>query len=105
MIKPDFSAHFANLQGVLSQAKTTVDNVLASPTTQEAKFKAEAMMQQTLAKIGAVPRDEFEHQYEQLLKLTERVERLEQQLAAITAHQPGAAQVMPTNPDPTDLTN
>lgn len=70
------------LQTLFADAQAAFDKLLAAAPVQEAKASADALMQQTLAKLGAVPRAEFEIQRDMLLALRERVAQLEAQLAA-----------------------
>jgi BMFP domain-containing protein YqiC len=70
-------------QSLLSDAQAAFDKLLAAAPVQEAKANADALMQQTLAKMGAVPRAEFDIQRDMLIALRERVTQLEAQLAAL----------------------
>jgi BMFP domain-containing protein YqiC len=70
-------------QSLFTDAQAAFDKLIAAAPMQEAKANVDAMMQQTLAKLGAVPRAEFEIQRDMLITLRERVTQLEAQLAAL----------------------
>jgi BMFP domain-containing protein YqiC len=72
-------------QAILNDAQAALDKLLSAAPAQDARAKADALIQHTLAKMGAVPRAEFEIQRDMLLALRERVAQLEQQLAAQAA--------------------
>jgi BMFP domain-containing protein YqiC len=67
-------------QTLFSDAQAAFDKLIAAAPLQEAKANADALMQQTLAKMGAVPRAEFDIQRDMLIALRERVTQLEAQL-------------------------
>jgi BMFP domain-containing protein YqiC len=67
-------------QSLFNDAQAAFDKLLAAAPVQEAKANADALMQQTLAKMGAVPRAEFDIQRDMLIALRERVAALEAQL-------------------------
>jgi BMFP domain-containing protein YqiC len=67
-------------QTLFSDAQAAFDKLIAAAPLQEAKASADALMQQTLAKMGAVPRAEFDIQRDMLIALRERVTQLEAQL-------------------------
>ncbi len=70
-------------QSLFTDAQAAFDKLIAAAPLQEAKASADALMQQTLAKMGAVPRAEFDIQRDMLLALRERVAQLEAQLTAL----------------------
>lgn len=72
-----------SIQGLFSDAHAAFDKLMSAAPAQEMKQKADAMMQQTLAKMGAVSREDFDIQREMLLALRERVTQLEAELAAL----------------------
>lgn len=74
-IPPQFQTLFTDTQAAF-------DKLLAAAPLQGAKASADALMQQTLAKMGAVSRAEFDIQRDMLIALRERVAALETQLAA-----------------------
>ena len=70
-------------QSLFTDAQAAFDKLVAAAPMQDAKANVDALMQQTLAKMGAVPRAEFDIQREMLIALRDRVAQLEAQLAAL----------------------
>jgi BMFP domain-containing protein YqiC len=85
-------------QAILKDAQTALDKLLSAAPAQDARAKADALIQHTLAKMGAVPRAEFEIQRDMLLALRERVAQLEQQLAAQAAASSATHKAASTTP-------
>jgi BMFP domain-containing protein YqiC len=81
MIKPSIPPQF---QTLFTDAQAAFDKLIAAAPMQEAKASADALMQQTLAKMGAVPRADFDIQRDMLIALRERVALLEAQLAELS---------------------
>lgn len=70
-------------QSLFTDAQAAFDKLVAAAPMQEAKANVDALMQQTLAKMGAVPRAEFDIQRDMLIALRDRVAQLEAQLTAL----------------------
>jgi BMFP domain-containing protein YqiC len=70
-------------QALFTDAQAAFDKLVAAAPMQEAKANVDALMQQTLAKMGAVSRTEFDIQRDMLIALRERVAQLEAQLTAL----------------------
>jgi BMFP domain-containing protein YqiC len=85
-------------QNLFNDAQAAFEKLLTAAPAQEARTKADALMQQTLAKLGAVPRAEFDIQRDMLLALRERVTQLEQQLEQALAPQAHKTQNKPAGP-------
>jgi BMFP domain-containing protein YqiC len=81
MIKPSIPPQF---QTLFTDAQAAFDKLIAAAPMQRAKDSADALMQQTLAKMGAVPRADFDIQRDMLIALRERVALLEAQLAELS---------------------
>jgi BMFP domain-containing protein YqiC len=82
MMKPSIPPQF---QTLFTDAQAAFDKLVAAAPIQEAKASADALMQQALAKMGAVPRADFDIQRDMLIALRERVALLEAQLAEFSA--------------------
>ncbi len=72
----------SQFQAVFTQAQEAFATLALSVPSAEAKASFDAWMGQTLAKMGAVPRADFDTQREMLLALRERAAGLEALLDA-----------------------